>query len=159
MVTPTHNIDSNRNASFTQRSPWELGLPTLFLHQLFNAPHLMTRLCRFPAASSCVPQPSLPLLSCFLTSYHGPSLNQLLSIFCYSAIFLAIQLFLPHILPVHKALHTLSGRLSLHNNSRSSKRNVRQQATLLFCYSDISLTQIGHSAQRLKLKILIKARL
>lgn len=25
-----------------------------FLHQLFNAPHLMMRLCRFPAASSCV---------------------------------------------------------------------------------------------------------
>ena len=27
----------------------------LFLRQLFNAPHLMMRLCRFPAASSCVP--------------------------------------------------------------------------------------------------------
>lgn len=49
----------------------EAWLSHLFLHQLFNSPHLMTRLCRFPAASSCVPWPSLPLLSCFLTSYHG----------------------------------------------------------------------------------------
>ena len=130
-----------------------------FLHQLFNAPHLMMRLCRFPAASSCVPQPSLPLLSCFLTSYHGV-ITKLIMInfllFCYLPSYLAI---LTHILSVHKALHTLSGRLSLHSNSRSSKRNVRQQATLLVFYSDILLTPFGHSEQRLKLKILIKARL
>ena len=82
-------------------------------------------------------------------------------LFCYLPSYLAL---LPHILPAHKALYTLSGRLSLHNNSRSSKRNVSSRlpcylATLLFCYSDISLTPNGHSTQRLKLRILIKARL
>lgn len=71
----------------------EAWLSHPFLHQLFNAPHLMMRLCRFPAASSCVPLPSLSLLSCFLTSYHEVITKLVIInilLFCYLPSYLAI---------------------------------------------------------------------
>lgn len=60
-----------------------------FLHQLFNAPHLMMRLCRFLVRFLATPTSSY----LFLTSYHGVITKYILFnilLFCYLPSYLAI---------------------------------------------------------------------